>query len=98
MHSKISRSITFGIDANYRWAFNAQMYENRNGYTFNLKDVHGYKITFPFEVALNPRWSTCFTYNYEYWNIKASDPVGGYYEPDSETKNQTLSVGLKYLF
>lgn len=98
LHAKTSYNITFGIDANYRTAFNAQMYENWYGNTYKLKNVYGYKITVPLEITLNQSWSTFFIYNYEYWNIGASDPVGGYYEPDSETKNQTLSVGLSYKF
>ncbi len=102
LHTKFSRDITFGIDANYRWAFNPQMYENYYGTTFKLNNVYGYKIAIPLEIALNHSWNAFFIYTYEYWNIGASDRVnvGIYqlYEPDSETKNQTLSIGLSYRF
>ncbi|WP_295051457.1 hypothetical protein [Sulfuricurvum sp.] len=98
LHYAVSSKISLGVDANYRKAFNAQMYENSNGYTFNLKNVYGYKIAVPFEIAITPTISTFFSYNYEYWNIGASNTIGGYLEPDSETKNETLSLGLKFKF
>jgi opacity protein-like surface antigen len=97
-HTRFSPTFSMGLDADYRKAFNAEMYENWHGYTYRLKNVYGYKIGIPLEMVLNTSWSAFFLYNYEYWNIGASDNVGGYYEPDSETKNQTLSVGLKYWF
>lgn len=98
LHYRMSSTMSIGADATYRKAFNAQMYENLHGYTFNLNNVYGYKITVPFEVKINPQLSTFISYNYEYWNIDASNVVGGYYEPDSETKNETLSFGLKLNF
>lgn len=98
LHYMPSSSVSVGIDANYRKALNAQMYENWHGYTFKLKDVYGYKVAVPIEYAVNASLRAFVMYNYEYWSIGASDPVGGYYEPDSETKNETLSVGLKYKF
>lgn len=98
LHFALSPAVTLGADANYRKAFNAKMYENWHGYTFDLKDVHGYKITVPLEFALDRSLSTFMTYNYEYWNIGASNVINTYYEPDSETKNETLSIGLKYRY
>jgi len=98
LHYRASSAILMGIDANYRKAFNAEMYENWNGYTYKLKNVYGYKVAVPLEYSLDASWSTFAKYTYEYWNIDASDPVGGYYEPDSETKNETLSVGVKFRF
>lgn len=98
LHYAPSSTMSIGVDAAYRTAFNAQMYENLHGSTFDLKNVHGYKITVPFEVAISPTLSTFVSYNYEYWNIGASNVIGGYYEPDSETKNETLSIGLKFRF
>lgn len=98
LHYNFSPKMSLGVDAAYRQAFNAQMYENFHGYTFDLKNVHGYKITVPLEIAINPALSTFIAYNYEYWNIGASNVVGGYYEPDSETKNETLSMGLSFRF
>lgn len=98
LHYALSSTMSIGLDGNYRKAFNAQMHENLNGYTFDLKNVHGYKISVPLELALSDSLSTFISYNYEYWNIDASDSVGGFYEPDSETKNETLSLGLKLKF
>lgn len=98
LHYAFSSKLSLGVDGNYRKAFNSQMYENLHGYTFNLQNVHGYKITVPLEVKLDQKLSIFGSYNYEYWNIGASNPVGGYYEPDSETKNETLSFGLKLNF
>lgn len=98
LHYNFSSKMSLGVDANYRKAFNAQMYENYHGYTFDLKNVHGYKISVPFEIAINPKLSTFFSYNYEYWNIGASNVINTYLEPDSETKNETLSFGLKFKF
>ncbi|HEX5623381.1 MAG TPA: hypothetical protein VFX57_02955 [Sulfuricurvum sp.] len=98
LHFALSPDSTLGIDASYREAFNAQMRENIYGNTFDLNDVHGYKITVPLEIVLNRSMSAFFQYNYEYWNISESNVVDGWYEPDSETKNQTLSAGLKFWF
>lgn len=97
LHFALSPDATLGIDASYQTAFNAQMRENVYGSTFDLNDVHGYKITVPFEILLNRSMSAFFQYNYEYWNIGASSNMIGT-EPDSETKNQTLSAGLKFWF
>lgn len=98
LHYNFSSKMSLGADANYRKAFNAQMYENFNGYTFDLKNVHGYKIAVPFEIAISPTLSTFISYNYEYWKIGASNVINTYLEPDSETKNETLSFGLKFKF
>lgn len=98
LHFRLSNTVVIGADAEYRKAFSAQMYENYHGYTFDLKNVHGYKITVPFEIVHTPRLSTFISYNYEYWNIGASNEINTWYEPDSETKNQTLSFGLKFKF
>ncbi len=98
LHLALSPDATIGVDANYRKAFNAQMYEDLYGHTFTLNNVYGYTIAVPLEFALNRSVSAFFQYNYEYWNIDASNVVDGWYEPDSETKNQTLSAGLKIWF
>lgn len=98
LHYMPSPNVSVGIDTNYRKAYNAQMYENWHGYTFKLKDVYGYKITVPIEYTLTPSISSFVMYNYEYWSIGASDAIGGYYEPDSKTKNEIFSIGLKFRF
>lgn len=96
LHFALSPDATLGIDASYQTAFNAQM--RVYGNTFDLNNVHGYKITVPLEIVLNQSMSAFFQYNYEYWNISESNVIDGWYEPDSETKNQTLSAGLKFWF
>ena len=98
LHFALSPDATLGIDASYQTAFNAQMRENIYGNTFDLNNVHGYKITVPFEIVVNQSLSAFVQYNYEYWNIGASNVIDRQYEPDSETKNQTLSAGLKFWF
>lgn len=98
LHYAFSSKLSVGVDGNYRKAFNSQMSENWNGYTFDLQNVYGYKITVPLEVKLDQKLSFFGSYNYEYWNIGASNSIGSYYEPDSETKNETLSFGLKLNF
>lgn len=98
LHYPLSPDASLGIDASYRKAFNAQMRENLYGITFDLNNVYGYTIAVPLEVALNDSMNLFFQYRYEYWNIGASNIVWGYYEPDSETKNQTLSAGLRFWF
>ncbi len=98
LHFHDASSVSFGIDASYRKAFHAQMYENLHGYTFDLTNVNGYKISLPIDLKINSQWNAFFMYSYDYWNIGASNVIGRYYEPDSETKNQTLSVGLTYKF
>lgn len=98
LHYRMSSAIMIGADASYRKAFNAQMYENLNGYTYNLNNVYGYKITVPFEVKLSQTLSTFIAYNYEFWNIDESNHIAGFWEPDSKTNNETLSFGLKFNF
>lgn len=98
LHYRMSPTMMIGADASYRKAFNAQMYENLNGYTYNLNNVYGYKITVPFELKLSQTLSTFIAYNYEFWNIDKSNTINGFYEPNSETKNETLSFGLKLNF
>ncbi|HEX5330865.1 hypothetical protein [Sulfuricurvum sp.] len=98
LHYRMSSIMTIGADASYRKAFSAQMYENWHGYTYNLNNVYGYKITVPFELKINQALSTFIAYNYEFWNIDKSNSVGGYYEPDSETNNETVSFGFKFNF
>lgn len=98
LHVAIAPNASLGIDTSYQKAFNAQMRENMFGYTFNLNNVYGYKIAVPLEIALDETLTFFFQYNYEYWNIDASNMIGGYYEPDSETKNQTLSAGVEFWF
>lgn len=102
LHYRMSSTMNIGADATYRKAFNAQMYENLNGFTFNLNNVYGYKITVPFEVKLSSTLSTFISYNYEFWNIDESNRIYSnsyvYSEPHSETKNETLSFGLKFYF
>ena len=98
LHLRLSSTMSIGADAAYQKAFNAQMYENLHGYTYNLNNVYGYKITVPFEVMLSHQLGAFISYNYEFWNIDASNSVGGFYEPDSETNNETLSFGFKFYF
>lgn len=98
LHTQFSPNVLIGVDGDYRKAFNAQMYENWHGYTFDLKNVYGYTVSVPIEIKLDHVWSAFGRYSYEYWNIGASNVIGGYYEPDSETKNETLSFGLKFKF
>lgn len=101
-HYDFSSNINLGVDASYRKAFNSQMHENFYGYTFDLKNVHGYTISVPLELKLDQRWSILGIYNYEYWNINESNHIVRglleIWEPDSETKNETLSIGLKLTF
>jgi opacity protein-like surface antigen len=98
LHTQFSPDVFIGIDADYRKAFNAQMYENAQGYTFDLKNVYGYTVSVPIEIKLDHKWSAFGRYSYEYWNIGASNYINSAYEPDSETKNETLSIGVKYYF
>lgn len=98
LHTQFSPDVFIGIDADYRKAFNAQMYENAQGYTFDLKNVYGYTVSVPIEIKLDREWSAFGRYSYEYWNIGASNYINSAYEPDSETKNQSLSLGVKYYF
>jgi len=98
MEYHLSSDMSIALLGDYRHAFNAQMYENYHGYTFDLNNVHGYKISVPLEIAIDRQTSFFLQYSYDYWNIGASNVVNGWYEPDSETKNEILSVGLKLSF
>ncbi|MDD2829922.1 MAG: hypothetical protein PHW18_10145 [Sulfuricurvum sp.] len=97
-HTRLSSNIDLGFETSYKMAFDAQMYDNWYGNTYHLQNVYGYTLSVPFEYKFNHSWSAFAIYNYEFWNISASNAINGYYEPDSETKNETLSVGFKYYF
>lgn len=94
----LTSRLSLGIDADVRKALYSRMYENLHNYNFKLRNVYGYKISVPLAYRINQKWDAVFQYNYEFWNISASDKIGNFYEPDSTTKNVTLSVGVKYNF
>lgn len=90
--------LNLGIDVDYQKAFFARMSETLNGHHFDLKNVYGYSITTPLRYTLNDHYSFIAQYRYEMWNINHSEIIGGFYEPDSRTKNHIVSVGVSYRY
>jgi hypothetical protein len=98
VHFSPNNRLNLGIDVDYQKAFFAGMSETLHGYHFDLKNVYGYSITAPLSYALNDHYSFIAQYRYEMWNINHSETIGGFYEPDSRTKNQVISVGVLYRY
>lgn len=64
--------------------------------TFNLGDTDGYSFGVPVKYEINKQMFVKTEYSYDYWKIAKSNVISGYYEPDSKTKNQTITVSLGY--
>lgn len=65
---------------------------------FNLNNVDGhyYKIPLSYNLSKNLKLELEFEYNE--WNIGASNVINGQYEPDSITKNKLYSLNIIYKF
>ncbi|WP_455756672.1 hypothetical protein [Sulfurimonas sp.] len=84
-----------GIEGAYQRAFKPTMYAALNGgLDFDLGTTSGYSFHVPLRYDINKNTSLELAYEYDSWNISASNTVSGYYEPDSETKNETIKLGL----
>ena len=86
----------FGLNGRYQYGFSPTMesFGLPISATFKLKGVDGYRFEAPVTIPITKHISLIGSYKYDYWKIKASSEVGGYYEPDSKTKNHIGTVGI----
>ena len=98
----MTQNLNIGLGAEYKSAFSPKMkaYGSASpvSATFNLGAVNGYSIFVPIKYKITKNIFSKLEYTYDYWKIGSSNEIGGFYEPDSKTKNQilTLSVGYKW--
>jgi len=84
-----------GLEGAYRYAFAPKMEANmEKKRTFDLGQTSGYYAKIPLIYDINERYKIECSYQYDYYNIEKSNVVDGYYEPQSETENQIIKVGM----
>ena len=87
---------TTGFDASARLAYEPKL--DALGMSFDLGQTWGYSVRVPLMYEINPRLSVGVEYMYEWWESGRSNVVGGFFEPDSETKNQWVFFSIGYKF
>jgi len=96
----------FGLNIQYQKGIDAKLKAYIfNGLTFKLK-TKGYKIEVPLKIKLDKNSGIALKYVYDYWKITDSSQTiividnTGYilHEPNSKTKNNSLSIGFYYNF
>lgn len=87
---------TIGLNGRYQYGFSPTMesFGLPISATFKLKGVDGYRFEAPIAIPITKHLSVVGSYKYDYWKIKASSDISGYYEPDSKTKNHIATLGL----
>ena len=94
-HDDLYKNWHLGIEVSYQRAYKPTMYAYLNGgLDFNLGTTSGYNIDVPLLYDINKNLSLELSYEYDNWNIDASNIVAGYYEPDSKTKNKIIKIAL----
>ena len=97
---------SFGLNIQYQQGIDSKLKADLfNGLTFKLK-TKGYKIEVPLKIELYNNYGITLKYVYDYWKVTDSTKeiitVGNenyiVYEPNSETKNNYLSIGIYYNF
>ena len=100
------KKFSFNPLISYQYAINPKLkILLGNNPTLNLGDTRGYKIELPIYYNCKSFQFYAF-YRYQYWHINASDmyilkinnqqyPI---FEPESETRDQYIGVGLNYKF
>jgi len=93
----------FSLYANYQEAFLPKMAASDLGLMFDLGKTSGYKLGARWSTRLSRRISFEMEYVYDYWEIGRSKTKQAYdkkyyYEPSSETKNNTVKAGFVYIF
>jgi len=92
----IGKSAALGFYARYQRAVSPKM-ESKGGAlssTFDLGTTDGFRLEAPLSIAVTKNIDLVASYRYDYWKIKASNVINGFYEPDSKTKNQLLTAGI----
>ena len=84
-----------GLEGAYQKAYAPKLHADlAGGLDFDLGDTSGYNLSVPLVYDVNKNTSIELSYEYDYWDISASNVVNGYFEPDSETKNETIKLGI----
>ena len=98
----LTSNLNIGFGGEYKGAFSPKMkaYGSSSpvSATFNLGKTNGYSFYVPVRYKITKNIFSKLEYTYDYWKIGYSNEISGFYEPDSKTKNQilTLSVGYKW--
>ena len=84
-----------GVEFAYQRAVNPTLYADlKGGLNFDLGTTDGYYLEIPLIYDIDDNYSIELSYKYDYWKIRESNVVDGFYEPDSKTKNQILTISL----
>jgi len=84
-----------GVESAYQYAFQPTMQATLQGTpTFDLGHTYGYYYEIPLQYDLNKNYTVEIAYRYDYYKINKSNTVNNLYEPQSETKNKTLKIGV----
>jgi len=88
-----------GLEFAYQKAIEPTMTAYLNGVTkFDLNDVKGYYYKIPLGYNFNKNFKVELEYEYNQWDIGASNVVNNFYEPNSITKNKMLNITFSYKF
>lgn len=92
----IGKATALGFYARYQRAVSPKM-ESKGALsaTFDLGTTDGFRLETPLSIAVTKNIDLIASYRYDYWKIKASNVINGFYEPDSKTKNQLLTAGVR---
>jgi hypothetical protein len=84
-----------GLESAYQQAIAPTMDAHLgNTMSFDLGNTAGYYLKIPLSYDVNKYYSIECSYQYDYYKIKKSNIVNGYFEPESETKNQIVKIGM----
>ncbi len=84
-----------GLEFAYQRAYKPTLFAHINGgLEFDLGKTDGYNIKVPLIYDVSEDISLEVAYEFDHWEIEASDVVGGYFEPSSKTNNETIKMGL----
>ncbi len=88
-----------GLEVAYQKAISPSMIAYMNIVSkFDLGTTQGYYYKIPLGYNINKNMKIELEYEFNKWSIGASNIVNGYYEPDSDTKNEIVSLNLVYKF
>jgi len=84
-----------GFEGAYKRAYSPTMYAAiGSGLDFDLGKTSGYNFSIPLRYNINKDTSLELVYEIDTWDIGASNVVSGYREPNSQTKNKSIKLGL----
>ena len=88
-----------GLEVAYQKAISPSMIAYMSKVSqFDLGTTKGYYYKIPLGYNINKNMKLELEYEFNKWSIGASNIVNGYYEPDSDTKNEIVSLNLVYKF